>query len=61
MTNCDMIGFAVTEMGHGSNLRGIETTAIYNRESDSFTIHSPTETSTKWWIGGAGQTATHGT
>lgn len=24
-----------------------------------FIINSPTDTSTKWWIGAAGQTATH--
>jgi acyl-CoA oxidase len=28
-------------------------------ESREFDIHTPTLTATKWWIGGAGQTATH--
>ncbi|GBB90106.1 hypothetical protein RclHR1_00170010 [Rhizophagus clarus] len=42
-----------------SFLRGLETTATYDRETDEFIIHSPTLTSTKIWIGMAGQTATH--
>jgi acyl-CoA oxidase len=37
----------------------VETTATFDPNSDEFIIHSPTITSTKWWIGGAGQTATH--
>ncbi|CAG8689597.1 7965_t:CDS:10 [Funneliformis caledonium] len=51
--------FAMTELGHGSFLRGLETTATYDRETDEFIIHSPTLTATKVWIGMAGQTATH--
>ncbi len=53
--------FAMTEMGTGSFVRGLETTAIFDPSSDSFTIHSPTTTSRKFWIGGAGQTSTHAT
>lgn len=51
--------FAMTELGHGSNVKGLETTAHYDAGREEFVIHSPTLTSTKWWIGGAGQTATH--
>ena len=51
--------FAMTEMGHGSYLQGLETTATYDRTTQEFIVHSPTITSTKWWIGLAGQTATH--
>ncbi|RIA93753.1 hypothetical protein C1645_690450 [Glomus cerebriforme] len=58
--NWKIIGcFAMTELGHGSFLRGLETTATYDRETDEFIIHSPTLTATKVWIGMAGQTATH--
>ncbi|KAG0171631.1 acyl-Coenzyme A oxidase [Apophysomyces sp. BC1021] len=58
--NFRVIGcFAMTELGHSSALRDIETTATYDRASDEFVINSPTITSTKWWIGMAGQTATH--
>jgi alkylation response protein AidB-like acyl-CoA dehydrogenase len=51
--------FAMTELGHSSFLRGIETTATYDKATQEFIIHSPTLTSTKWWIGMAGETATH--
>lgn len=57
-----MIGcFAMTELGHGSNVAGLETTATLDRERDEFVIHSPTLTSTKFWIGGAAESATHST
>lgn len=51
--------FAMTELGHGSNVAGLETTATYDEASDEFVIHTPSITATKWWIGGAAQTATH--
>ncbi|KAI8146665.1 acyl-CoA dehydrogenase/oxidase [Fennellomyces sp. T-0311] len=51
--------FAMTELGHSSALRDIETTATFDVNTDEFVINSPTITSTKWWIGMAGQTATH--
>ena len=55
-----MIGcFAMTELGHGSNVAGLETTATFDEASDQFLIHTPTITATKWWIGGAAHTATH--
>lgn len=49
-----------TELGHGTNVQGLETTATYNEQTDSFDLHSPTLSSTKWWAGGGGTTATHG-
>uniref|UniRef100_A0A0K0FN52 Acyl-coenzyme A oxidase n=1 Tax=Strongyloides venezuelensis TaxID=75913 RepID=A0A0K0FN52_STRVS len=48
--------YAQTEMGHGTNLRKLETTATYDKQSDSFIINSPTITSTKWWPGNLGKT-----
>ena len=53
--------FALTEMGHGSNVRGIETTATYDHEKAQFVLHSPTQTSIKFWIGGLAKVATHTT
>lgn len=53
--------FAMTELGHGSNVAGLETTATFDASSDEFVIHTPTLTATKWWIGGAAQSATHST
>lgn len=47
-------GFAMTEIGHGSNVQGLETTAKYERQSDSFIINSPTYSSGKAFIGNAG-------
>ncbi|KAI8332256.1 acyl-CoA dehydrogenase/oxidase [Chlamydoabsidia padenii] len=51
--------FAMTELGHSSALRDIETVATYDANTDEFIIDSPTITSTKWYIGAAAQTATH--
>lgn len=47
------------QLGHGSNVQKLETTATYIRETEEFEIHSPTLTSTKWWMGGLGVMATH--
>jgi acyl-CoA oxidase len=49
--------FALTELGHGSNVSAVETVATFNKENRTFTINSPTPTSAKWWIGGAAQTS----
>ncbi|CAO3699925.1 unnamed protein product [Rhizopus microsporus] len=51
--------FAMTELGHSSALREIETTATYDFATDEFILDTPTITGTKWWIGMAAQTATH--
>ncbi|EPQ31911.1 uncharacterized protein PFL1_00110 [Pseudozyma flocculosa PF-1] len=59
--NHEILGcYMQTELGHGTNVQGLETTATYDDASDSFILHSPTLTSTKWWAGGLGRTATHG-
>ncbi|MED6113619.1 acyl-coenzyme A oxidase [Stylosanthes scabra] len=52
--------YAQTELGHGSNVQGLETTATFDPNTDEFVIHSPTLTSSKWWPGGLGKIATHG-
>ena len=61
-----MIGcYAQTELGHGSNIRALETTAKFVPESKggakggSFVINSPTLTSAKFWPGTLGRTANH--
>ncbi|PKI41544.1 peroxisomal acyl-coenzyme A oxidase 1 [Punica granatum] len=52
--------YAQTELGHGSNVQGLETTATFDPKADEFIINSPTLTSSKWWPGGLGKIATHG-
>ena len=58
--NVDMLGcYAQTELGHGSNVAGIETTATLDKTTDEFVIHSPTITSTKYWPGDLGRFTSH--
>jgi len=51
--------YAQTELGHGSNVQGLETTATFDPATDEFVLNSPTLTSTKWWPGGLGKASTH--
>ncbi|XP_060620629.2 peroxisomal acyl-coenzyme A oxidase 1 isoform X1 [Anolis sagrei] len=51
--------YAQTEMGHGTHLRGLETTATYDPATQEFIVNSPTVTSIKWWPGGLGKTSNH--
>lgn len=39
--------YAQTELGHGSNVRGIELTATWDHSSREFVLHSPTLTASK--------------
>jgi acyl-CoA oxidase len=50
-------GFAMTEIGGGSNVQGVETEAVYDHATRSFTLTSPTADSRKAYIGNA---AKHG-
>ncbi|KAJ2659194.1 hypothetical protein IWW48_003630 [Coemansia sp. RSA 1200] len=51
--------YAQTEIGHGSNVQGLETTCTYVPETDEFEVHTPSIRASKWWIGSLGVTATH--
>ncbi|KAI9006371.1 hypothetical protein DFJ74DRAFT_690592 [Hyaloraphidium curvatum] len=51
--------YGQTELGHGSNVSALETTATYDPESQTFDLHSPTLTSAKFWPGGLALTGTH--
>ena len=41
--------YAQTELGHGSNVRGLETLATLDLVNQEYEIHSPTLTSLKFW------------
>ncbi|ODQ67990.1 acyl-coenzyme a oxidase 2 [Nadsonia fulvescens var. elongata DSM 6958] len=51
--------FCMTELGHGSNVAALETTAVWDEQTDEFIINTPHVGATKWWIGGAAHSATH--
>ncbi|CAH3966603.1 probable peroxisomal acyl-coenzyme A oxidase 1 [Pieris brassicae] len=58
--NLEIFGtYAQTELGHGTFIRGLETTATYDPSTEEFILHSPTLTAYKWWGGGLGKTANH--
>ena len=53
--NLNIIGcYAQTELGHGSNVAGLETTATYDEKTETFDIHSPTIKAAKFWPGALG-------
>ncbi|XP_061181287.1 peroxisomal acyl-coenzyme A oxidase 1-like [Saccostrea echinata] len=55
-----MIGtYAQTEMGHGTFIRGLETTSTYDPKTKEFVLNSPTITSMKYWPGNLGKTTNH--
>lgn len=56
--NFEDIGcFALTEFGHGSNVRDIQLTATYDENHKEFILNSPNYESYKWWIGGAAKSS----
>ncbi|XP_076261725.1 acyl-CoA oxidase 1 [Rhynchophorus ferrugineus] len=58
--DCKIIGtYAQTELGHGTFIRGLETTAVYDPKTEEFVLNSPTLTSYKWWPGGLGHSANY--
>jgi acyl-CoA oxidase len=53
----DLGCFAMTELGHGSNVAAIDTTATYDNASRTFVLNSPRPLAAKFWIGAAGKSA----
>ncbi|MFN4144296.1 MAG: acyl-CoA dehydrogenase [Runella sp.] len=54
LSHLDLAGcFAMTETGHGSNVRDLETTATYQHDTRTIVVHSPTPTAGKEYIGNA--------
>lgn len=54
--SCRLLGcFAMTELGHGSDVMSIETTITWLPETGEFEVNSPTPGARKAYIGNAGQ------
>ncbi|KND04432.1 uncharacterized protein SPPG_00161 [Spizellomyces punctatus DAOM BR117] len=51
--------YAQTELGHGSNVKELETRAVLDLQTDEWVLDTPTITSSKFWIGALGRMATH--
>ena len=49
--------FAMSESGHGSDVRSIRTQARYDVEAQEFVLHTPDESARKDWIGNAARHA----
>jgi len=49
--------YAMSETGHGSNVRDLETTATYDPDADELIVHTPHDAAAKDYIGNA---AAHG-
>ena len=58
LDNYDIHGcYAQTEIGHGSDVSSLKTTAIFDQSTDEFVLHTPSIDATKWWPGELGGTA----
>src|SRR5690606_9727440 len=50
--------FAMTEVGGGSDVANLETTATYDPETDELVVHTPSAAATKDYIGNAAKDGT---
>lgn len=47
--------FALTEVAHGSNAKGMQTTATYCPETKEFVVNSANFEAAKFWVGALGE------
>lgn len=54
-----MCAYAQTELGHGSDVQSLKTTATFDPKENCFVINTPSIDATKWWPGDLGLNANH--
>jgi acyl-CoA oxidase len=51
--------YAQTELGHGSDVQRLQTTATFDNQTKEWVFHTPNIQATKFWPGGIGKVSTH--
>lgn len=59
MSNQIIGSYGQTELGHGSNVRGLETEAVLDKQTDEWVINTPRISSAKFWPGDMGLIGNH--